>query len=336
MIKKPIFLSLFIFLISFEIAQAELLINGAGATFPYPLYVKWFDAYTKANPSAKINYQPIGSGGGIRQVSEQTVDFGATDTPMTDEELTRSKIPLLHFPSVIGAVVPVYNLPKIPSGLKLSRKGLSGIFLGTITQWNDPEIVRVNPGIPLPEKPILVVHRSDGSGTTAIFTDYLSKVNPDWQKKVGMGKSVKWPVGIGGKGSDGVTAMVKQLPFSIGYVEQNYAIRNKLMVGAVENKKGFYILADLKSMTAAAESIEMPADFRVSITDPLIAEAYPIASFTWLLIPKTGLNGEKKKTIVGLLQWILQEGQKQAPALDYAPLPKAVILLGKSALAQIQ
>ncbi len=315
---------------------AEMLINGAGATFPYPIYTKWFDAYAKINPAVKINYQSIGSGGGIRQVSEQTIDFGATDAPMTDEEMKKAKVPLLHFPTVVGAVVPVYNIPGITSDLNLTRKALSGIFLGKITRWNDPEIAKVNPGIKLPANPILVVHRSDGSGTTYVFTDFLSKADPEWKQKVGVGKALKWPVGIGGKGNEGVSGLVSQMPFSLGYVEMNYAMQNKLAMGHVENKAKKFVSPTLETVTAAAASLDVPDHFRVSITDPPGEDAYPIASYTWLLIPSTIADLQKKKVLVGFLKWMLQEGQRQAPSLHYAPLPPKIVSMEEAALAKIR
>ena len=314
--------------------HARSLINGAGATFPYPIYVKWFEAYIKVNPQVKINYQSIGSGGGIRQVSQGTVDFGATDVPVTNQQIEESKIPLLHFPTVIGAVVLAYNIPGIPSGLNLTRTALSGIFLGKITKWNDPEIAKSNPDVKLPSKPILVIYRSDGSGTTGIFTDYLSKINGAWKSKVGSGPSVKWPVGIGGKGNEGVSGLLEKMPFSIGYISLNYAIENQIAVGKIENRDGVFIAPDLKGVTAAADSFKIDPDFRTMITDSKRGDSYPISGFTWFLLPKTG-SGEKRKAFLGFLKWMLDEGQSMAPSLHYAPLPKSLIALEEEALAKL-
>jgi len=314
--------------------HAQMLINGAGATFPYPIYVKWFEAYAKANPKVKINYQSIGSGGGIRQVSQGTVDFGATDTPVTDQQMEENKVPLLHFPTVIGAVVIAYNIPGIPSGLNMTRAALSGIFLGKITKWNDPEIAKANPQLKLPSKSILVIYRSDGSGTTGIFTDYLSKINQEWKGKVGSGPSVKWPVGIGGKGNEGVSGLLKKMPFSIGYISLNYAVENQIAVGKIENRGGVFIAPDLKGVTAAADSFKMDADFRIMITDSKQEDSYPISGLTWFLLPKTG-SGEKRKVFLGFLKWMLAEGQSMAPALHYAPLPRSLIILEEEAVAKL-
>ena len=318
-------------------ARAEsLLINGAGATFPYPIYSKWFDEYSKIHPDSHFNYQSIGSGGGIRQISEGTVDFGATDGPMTDEQLQKAKIKILHFPTVLGAVVPTYNVPEVQSDLSFTPQALSGIFLGKITKWNDPEIAKTNPGAKLPDKPIIVAHRSDGSGTTYVWVDFLSKVSPEWKQKVGVGTSVNWPVGLGGKGNEGVTGLVKQTPYAIGYVELIYAEQNKLPFGKVQNASGTSVKASLESVTAAAASAKMPADFRVSITNPPGKEAYPIASFTWLLIPAQISDPAKGKAIVDFLHWMLHDGQKFAPPLSYAPLPKEVVTMEEKAIGQIK
>jgi len=322
-----------------RLAWAEsLLINAAGATFPYPIYSKWFDEYTKVNPDVRINYQSIGSGGGIRQASELTVDFGASDGPMTDEQLSKAKVKLLHFPTVMGADVPTYNIPGVTSSLNFTAKALAGIFLGQITKWNDPEIANANPGVKLPDNPIIVVHRSDGSGTTYIWVDFLSKVSPEWKEKVGVGTSVNWPVGLGGKGNEGVAGLVKQTPYSIGYVELIYAAQNKIPYGLVQNSAGKFIKASLESVTAAASgaAAAMPADFRVSITNAPGATAYPIASFTWLLIPEKIDDPKKGKAITAFLKWMLKDGQKYAPPLLYAPLPKAVVAMEEKAIGQIK
>lgn len=316
-------------------ASAATLVNGAGATFPYPIYSKWFDEFHKKNAEVQINYQSIGSGGGIRQVLEGTVDFGATDGPMSDEQMGQAKIPLLHLPTVLGAVVPTWNLPGVDK-LKLTPAAIAGIFLGTVTHWNDPSIAKENPGVTLPNAPIVPVHRSDGSGTTYVFTDYLSKVSPEWKEKVGKGTSVNWPVGLGGKGNEGVAGLIKQTPNTFGYVELIYALQTKLPVGEVKNHAGSFITPALASVTAAAAGVAMPADFRVSITDSPNPEAYPIASFTWLLVPTQIADPVKGKAIKDFLAWMLSEGQALAPALDYAPLPKAVVDLEQQMLPKIQ
>jgi len=320
-------------------AWAEsMLINAAGATFPYPIYSKWFDEYTKVNPGVRINYQSIGSGGGIRQASELTVDFGASDGPMTDEQLSKAKVRLLHFPTVMGADVPTYNIPGVTAALNFTPRALAGIFLGTITKWNDPELAKANPGATLPDKAIIVVHRSDGSGTTYIWVDYLSKVSPEWKEKVGVGTSVNWPVGLGGKGNEGVSGLVKQTPYSIGYVELIYAAQNKIDYGLVQNSAGKFVKASLESVThaAAGAAKAMPADFRVSITNAPGEQTYPIASFTWLLIPEKISDPKKGKAITGFLRWMLKDGQKFAPALLYAPLPKEVVAMEEKAIGQIR
>lgn len=317
--------------------RAAVLINGAGATFPYPLYSKWFDEFRKHYPEAQINYQSIGSGGGIRQVTEGTVDFGATDGPMTDAQLAAAPVPLLHLPTVLGAVVPTYNLAGVER-LRFTADALAGIFIGKITTWNDPAIAKENPGVALPAAPIVPIRRSDGSGTTYVFTDYLAKVSPEWERTVGRGTSVNWPVGLGGKGNEGVTGLIKQMPNSIGYVELIYAIQNKLPYGDVRNRAGEFVRAHIESVTAAAAAAaaNMPADFRVSITDPPGREAYPIASFTWLLVPTRIPNVEKGTALKKFLEWMLNEGQALATPLHYAPLPGTVVALEKAALSKIQ
>jgi len=316
-------------------ARAALLINGAGATFPYPIYSKWFDEFRKKT-GIEINYQSIGSGGGIRQVLEGTVDFGATDGPMTDEQLGQAKTPILHLPTVLGAVVATYNVPGVEK-LKLTPEALAGIFLGKVQMWNDPPIAKENPGVKLPAAAIVPVHRSDGSGTSFVFTDYLSKVSPEWEKTVGRGTSVNWPVGIGGKGNEGVTGLVKQTPNSIGYVELVYALQNKLPYGDVRNRAGRFVTPALESVTAAASSAaaNMPEDFRVSITDPAGADAYPISSFTWLLIPTRIPDKDKGAAIKSFLSWMLTDGQAMAAPLNYAPLPPTVVEMAKKALDRI-
>lgn len=319
-------------------AEAKVLINAAGATFPYPIYGKWFDEFTKVDPDAQINYQSIGSGGGIRQFTEGTVDFGASDMPMTDEQISKSKYKPLHFPSVLGGLVPTYNIPGVAQELKFTPAALVGIYLKKITKWNDPELVKANPGVKLPSTDIFVVHRSDGSGTTFVWTDYLSKVSPEWKSKVGANTSVKWPVGIGGKGNEGVAGIVKQTPNSIGYVELIYALQSKMSYGFVQNSAGVFLKADLASVTAAAAGAakNMPADFRVSITNAPGKDAYPIASFTWLLIPSKIEDAAKKKAIVTFLNWMLADGQKYAGSLGYAPLPKEVVAKEQKQIALIK
>ena len=316
-------------------ALAGKLINGAGATFPYPLYSKWFDEYRKLT-GAQINYQSIGSGGGIRQVLEGTVDFGATDGPMTDEQLAQAKTPILHFPTVLGAVVATYNLPGVEK-LRLSPDTLAAIFLGKITSWNDPALVRDNPGVTLPAQPIVPVHRSDGSGTTYVFVDYLSKVSPEWAKSVGRSTAVSWPVGLGGKGNEGVTGLVKQTPNALGYVELVYAVQNKLSYAEIKNRAGSFVSPTLESVTAAAAAAvaNMPDDFRVSITDAAAPDAYPIASFTWLLVPSTIADAEKGRTIVAFLKWMLVDGQTYTKPLGYAPLPESVIAKEQAAIGKV-
>jgi len=318
-----------------------LSITGAGATFPYPIYSKWFDTYHKLHPDIQINYQSIGSGGGIRQVTEGTVDFGATDGPMDDKALKgfsdKRGGNILHFPTVLGGVVPIYNLPGVKGEIRFTPEVLVGIYLGTITKWNDPVIAKDNANLKLPAQTIVVVHRSDGSGTTYIWVDFLSKVSKDWKEKVGVGTSVKWPVGLGGKGNEGVSGLVKQTPNAMGYVELIYALQNKMSYGSVKNAAGQFVKADLKSVTAAAAGAaqNMPADFRVSITNPPGEDAYPIASFTWLLVPDQIKDEAKRKAIVGFLQWMLDEGQKMTEALQYAPLPREVVEKEMKAIEKI-
>src|SRR6202040_2901319 len=312
-------------------AHAALSITGAGATFPYPIYSKWFDEYQKKNPSVQINYQSIGSGGGIKQVTEGTVDFGASDGPMNDEQLKafqdKHGFGILHFPTVLGADVPTYNIPGVTAALNFTPEALAGIFLGKITKWNDPAIAGPNPGVKLPGDDIVVVHRSDGSGTSYIWTDYLSKISPEWQQKVGKATSVNWPVGLGGKGNEGVSALIQQTPGSLGYIELIYAIQNHLPYGKVKNSSGAFVKADLASVSAAAAAVAktMPDDFRVSITNPEGKAAYPIASFTWLLIPAKFTDTAKRDVVKDFLKWALTDGQQYAEALSYAKLPKEVV-----------
>jgi phosphate transport system substrate-binding protein len=318
-------------------APAQLLLNGAGATFPYPMYSKWFNVYTQVDPSVRFNYQSIGSGGGIKQITEQTVDFGASDGPMTDEQLKAAPGHIMHFPTVMGAVVLTYNVAGLSTGLKLTPEAIAGIYLGKITKWNDPELTAANPGLTLPAQDIIVVHRSDGSGTTYIFTDYLSKVSKTWESKVGRGTSVNWPVGLGGKGNEGVTGLVKQTPFSIGYVELIYATSNNLPYADVKNQAGVFVKPSLESVTAAAAGVapSMPADFRVSITNAPGNASYPISGMTWLLVYEKQKNPEKGKKLVQFLGWMMHDGQKYAPELGYAPLPKEVLAKEEAALGKV-
>jgi phosphate transport system substrate-binding protein len=317
-------------------ALAQTLMNGAGATFPYPIYSKWFDEYTKVDPSVRFNYQSIGSGGGIRQITERTVDFGASDGPMTDEQLQKAPAALFHIPTVLGAVVATYNLP---GNLKLrfTPDLLADIFLGKITKWNDPRLAAANPGVSLPNQAILVVHRSDGSGTTYIWVDYLSKVSKEWEKKVGRGTSVNWPVGLGGKGNEGVAGQVKTTPGALGYVELAYAIQNKLPAAAIRNAAGKFIEPSIPSTTAAAAGAAktMPADFRVSLTNAPGEDAYPIASFTWLLVYKEQADPVKGLAMVKFLRWAIHDGQKFTADLLYAPLPTPVVQQIEAKLGQI-
>lgn len=311
-------------------------LNGAGATFPYPIYSKWFNEYNKLHPDVQINYQSIGSGGGIRQVINGTVDFGASDGPMTDEQLKEAKFKLFHIPTVLGAVVPAYNVPGISGELKFTPAALAGIFLGKIQNWNDPAIAKANPGVSLPNQSIIVVHRSDGSGTTYIFTDFLSKVSKDWESTVGKGTAVKWPVGLGGKGNEGVAGQVRQLPGSIGYIELIYALQNKISYGSVENAAGTFVKASLDGVTEAAASVKnMPADFRVSITNAPGKTAYPISSFTWLLIPAQSKDPKKGTILADFLKWMVTDGQKMTNELSYAPLPASVVEKVKATIQQV-
>ncbi len=317
----------------------QTLINGAGATFPYPIYSKWFDEFHKLHPDAQINYQSIGSGGGIRQLTDGTVDFGASDMPMNDEQLAKQKVPVLHFPTVLGGVVPTYNIPGVSAELNFTQEALAGIFLGTVKKWNDPAIAKANPGVKLPGDDIVVVHRSDGSGTTFIWTDFLCKVSPEWKTATsGANTSVKWPVGLGAKGNEGVAGLVKSTPGSLGYVELIYAIQNKMPYGRVRNSSGTFVKAELSSVTAAAAAAatNMPDDFRVSITNAPGKAAYPISSFTWLLVPTKIHDATKQKDLVEFLHWMLGPGQKLTEALAYAQLPKNVAAKEVKAISKIQ
>ena len=312
-------------------------LNGAGATFPNPMYSKWFSEYHKVHGDVQVNYQPIGSGGGIRQVTAGTVDFGASDMPMTDKQLQEAKFKILNIPTVLGAVVPAYNIPGVSGEVKFPGEVLAGIFLGKISKWNDKAITSANPGVNFPDKDIIVVHRSDGSGTSFIWTDYLSKVSADWKNQVGSDTSVKWPIGMGGKGNEGVSGLIRQLSGSIGYVELIYAVQNNIPYGSVKNSSGAFVKATLDGVTAAAASApKMPADFRVSITNAPGKDAYPISSFTWLLIPAQSKDAAKGKILADFLNWMVADGQKMTSALSYAPLPDNVVAKVKEAIKQVK
>src|SRR5579863_6321492 len=319
-------------------AEGQVLLNAAGATFPYPMYSKWFDVYHQSHPGVQINYQSIGSGGGIRQLIDKTVDFGASDGPMNDDQLKQASVPILHFPTVLGADVPSYKIPGVTGELNFTPEALAGIFLGKITKWNDPAITSANPGVKFPGDDIVVVHRSDGSGTTYIWTDYLSKISPEWEKKVGRATSVNWPVGLGGKGNEGVAGLLEQTPDSIGYIELIYAVQNKIAYGRVKNSSGAFVKADLASVSAAAAAASkfIPDDFRVSITNPEGKAAYPIASFTWLLIPAKFGDATKRDAVKDFLKWMMTDGQQYCEGLAYAKLPKEVVAKEMKAIAQIQ
>ena len=313
-------------------------INGAGATFPYPIYSKWFSEYNKQHNTVEINYQSIGSGGGIQQVTKQTVFFGATDGPMTAEQLQGAPGKILHFPTVLGAVVPIYNIPGVSQELKFTGQVLADIFLGKITKWNDAAIARLNAGVTLPATDITVAHRADGSGTTYIWVDYLAKLSPEWKSKVGVATSVNWPTGVGGRGNEGVAGLVKQTPGALGYVELIYALQNKISYGSVLNMAGESVKATVQSVTAAAAAAaaQMPADFRVSITNAPGKGVYPVSSFTWILLYENAKDKAQAKTMVEFMKWALTDGQKFAPDLGYAPLPEAVVKLEMAALAKIK
>jgi phosphate transport system substrate-binding protein len=333
-IRRTVLLLAFLALSLTAFCQTTL--NGAGATFPYPMYSKWFSDYNKLHPDIQINYQSIGSGGGIRQVLNGTVDFGATDGPMTDEQLQQAKFKILHIPTVLGAAVPAYNVPGVGGDVKFTQDVLANIFLGKINNWNDAALAKSNPGIHFPNQSIIVVHRSDGSGTSYIWTDYLSKVSAEWQSSVGKGTSVKWPVGLGGKGNEGVAGQIRQLPGALGYVELIYALQNNISFGSVENSAGTFVKASLAGVTEAAASVKsMPADFRVSITNAPGKNAYPISSFTWLLIPVPAKDPNKGKILADFLNWMVTDGQKMTAPLSYAPLPENVAEKVKVAIKQV-
>jgi phosphate transport system substrate-binding protein len=322
-------------------AIGQVTLNGAGATFPNPLYSKWFSEYHKIHQDVQVNYQPIGSGGGIRSLTEATVDFGASDVPMTDEQIKEAeaklKTKVLSLPTVLGAVVPAYNIPGTGSDMKFSPEVLAGIFLGKISNWNDPAIAKDNPGVKFPSQDIYVVHRSEGSGTTFIWTDYLSKVSPEWKNQVGPGASVKWPKGLGAKGNEGVAGSIRQLAGSIGYIELIYAVQNNIPYGSVKNAAGTFVKASLEGVTAAAAAApKMPADYRVSITNSPGKDAYPISSFTWMLVPAQSKDPAKGKILADFLNWMVTDGQKMAAPLSYSALPDSVVAKEKETIKQIK
>jgi len=333
--RKIVLLLVCVLLAMPVIGQTTL--NGAGATFPNPMYSKWFSEYHKVHSDVQVNYQPIGSGGGIRQVTAGTVDFGASDMPMTDKQLQEAKAKILNIPTVLGAVVPAYNVPGVTGEIKFTPEALAGIFLGKISKWNDKTITSANPGVNFPDREIIVVHRSDGSGTTFIWTDYLSKVSSDWKSQVGSDTSVKWPVGLGQKGNEGVAGSIRQLAGAMGYIELIYAEENKIPYGSVRNSSGAFVKGSLESVTAAAASApKMPADFRVSITNAPGKDAYPISSFTWLLIPAQSKDASKGKILADFLNWMVTDGQQMTSALAYAPLPDNVVAKVKDAIRQVK
>jgi len=318
-------------------AVAQTILNGAGATFPNPIYSKWFSEFHKAHGDVQINYQSIGSGGGIRQLQAGTVDFGASDMPLNDDQLKEMDKPIIQFPAVLGSVVPAYNLTGVSGDLKFTPEVLVGIYLGKIKKWNDKALTDANPGVQLPDEPIVVVHRSDGSGTTFVWTDYLSKVSAEWKSAVGSNTAVNWPVGIGGKGNEGVSGLVQQQPGAIGYVELIYALQNHIPFGVVKNAAGNFVKASLESTTAAAASVKnMPADFRISITNAAGRDAYPISSFTYLLVPTQWQDQKKKGAIVSFLTWMLDNGESMVTQLDYAPLPKQVTEMERAKIAELR
>ena len=321
-------------LTSAAVAQTNL--NGAGATFPYPIYSKWFNEFQKEHGGVQINYQSIGSGGGIRQLQAGTVDFGASDMPLNDDQLKEMGKPIIQFPTVLGSVVPAYNVTGVSGEIKFTPEALAGIYLGKITKWNDKALTSVNPGLKLPDQDIVVVHRSDGSGTTFVWTDYLSKVSPEWKSKVGSNTSVKWPVGLGGKGNEGVSGVVRQQPGAIGYVELIYALQNNIPFGTVKNSSGTFVKASLDTTTKAAAGTKVPPDFRVSITNAPGKDAYPIASFTYLLVPTQWQDQTKKTAMVNFLTWMLNNGEPMVTALNYAPLPKQVAEMERAKLKEIR
>jgi len=335
--KTLLVVSLCLAIVGVVVAEGTIQLQAAGATFPAPIYTKWFDAYNKIHSNIQVNYQPVGSGGGIRQLIAKTVDFGASDGPMTDEQIQQAGFKILHFPTVLGAVVPSYNVPGVTGSLKFTQRALAGIFLGTISKWNDPEITKANPGVKLPGEDIVVIHRAESSGTTYIWTDFLSKASPEWKTKIGTGASVNWPVGLGGAKSDGVAGLLKQTPYSIGYIELTYAMQNNISYGDVQNSAGTFVKATLASVSEAAAGAagNMPDDFRVSITNAPGKNAYPISSFTWLLIPAQIPDAGKREIIKGFLTWMLKDGQQYCEGLDYAKLPPPVVAKEMKAIALV-
>jgi phosphate transport system substrate-binding protein len=323
-------------LVTATAASAQTKLNGAGATFPYPMYSKWFSEYNKLHPDVQINYQSIGSGGGIRQISAGTVDFGATDGPMSDQQLADAKSKIHHIPTVLGADVPAYNLPGFKGELRFSGPLLADLFMGRVANWNDPKVAKENPGVSLPNLPVIIVHRSDGSGTTYVWTDYLSKISPEWQSNVGKGTSVRWPVGLGAKGNEGVAGMIRQMEGALGYVELIYAEQNKITYGSVKNAAGEYVKATLDSVTKAAATAKMPNDFRVSITNAPGKGVYPVASFTWLLVPEQNADINKQRILKDFLNWMVTDGQKLTQQLTYAPLPAEVATRVKTTINQLK
>jgi len=335
---KKLFVVLALLSVTGIVSAQTVQINGAGATFPYPIYSKWFDEYHKAHPNVEINYQSIGSGGGIRQLSAGTVFFGASDGPMTNEQILAAGFRIMHLPTVLGGVVPVYNVPGVSAELKFNGPTLANIYLGKITKWNDAAIRATNPGVNLPADDITVVHRSDGSGTSYIWCDYLAKVSPEYRQKVGVATSVNWPVGVGGKGNEGVAGLVKQTPGSIGYVELIYALQNKIAYALVQNAAGEFVAATTETVSNAASSAAkaMPKDFRVSITNAPGKDVYPISSFTWLLVQESPKDVQRSRIMVDFIKWALTDGQKFTTQLGYAPLPKEVVALELEAVKRVR
>ncbi len=336
MVKKIITILAGLGIAATAFAAAPVLINGAGATFPYPIYSKWFDVYSTINPDARFNYQSIGSGGGIKQITSGTVDFGASDGPMTDQQLADAPGRLFHIPMVMGAVVVAYNVPGVEKGLQLTPEVLADIYLGKITKWNDARITSANTGLQIPDMPIIVARRSDGSGTTYIFVDYLCAVSGEWKLKVGKGTSVNWPVGLGGKGNEGVAGIVRQTPGSLGYIELSYAVKNNLAYASIQNKSGKFIEPSLESTSKAAEGVTIPSDFRVSLVNSANPEAYPISGFTWLLVYKSQADPVKGKALVDFMRWAVHDGQSYTKDLLYAPLPQEVVQMIDKKIEEIK
>ena len=335
MVKRMLVGAVLVLAVLTSAAGAQTSLNAAGATFPYPIYSKWFNEFAKVH-GVQINYQSIGSGGGIRQLQSGTVDFGASDMPLNDDQLKEMGKPIIQFPTVLGSVVPAYNMPGVSGEIKFTPEALTGIFLGKITKWSDKALSSANPGLKLPDQDIVVVHRSDGSGTTFVWTDYLSKISPEWKSKVGANTSVKWPVGLGGKGNEGVAGLISQQPGALGYVELIYALQNKIPFGPVKNASGIFVRASLDTTTKAAAGTKVPPDFRVSITNASGKDAYPVSSFTYLLVPTQWQNQAKKDAMVKFLTWMLDHGEPMVTALDYAPLPKQVAEMERVKIKEIR